>query len=409
MTALYIHIPFCKRKCNYCDFVSYAGKEGMIQEYVKALTRELQSVKLAGNLPLPEGEGLDAVETIYFGGGTPTLLSSQHFERILFASRTSNLAPREVTVEANPGTVSKAYLKELRQLGINRISLGAQTFNDRHLKTLGRIHDSKQIYRAVEDARSAGFNNINLDLIFSLPNQTLDELKEDIKQALSLQTEHLSTYNLQLEEGTPLGDLLGPHPVVPLPAGEGHLRDKSPLPLGEGNRRGEGIKLPSEDQEAEMYEYIIETLTANGLRHYEISNFAKPGRECRHNINYWKNGNYLGLGAGAHSHVDGKRWSNPNCLEKYIEFWKPETKRLGFQNQEETAKFIRRFPTDLAQRETLFMGLRLLEGLPNDSFAGFEADLADLKTQGLLEEIQGKVKLTKKGLLLANLVFERFV
>lgn len=380
MTALYIHIPFCKKKCNYCDFVSYPGKEGIIQEYVRSLTQELEHVKLAGNLPLPEGEGLDAVETIYFGGGTPTLLSPKHFENIIstiIGHWNLVIGHSEISVEANPGTVSKSYLKELKQLGINRISLGAQTFNDRHLKTLGRIHDSKQIYQAVDDARSAGFDNINLDLIFALPGQTLAEWKSDLKEALSQKVEHLSTYNLQVEEGTPLFSA--------------------------------GFKV-NEELDAAMFEYTIETLTNAGFKHYEISNFARPGKECRHNVNYWRNGNYIGVGAGAHSHVNGKRWANTSSIEDYIRSFIVVDARMEARKSMIDARntsIDTRIEAD--KRDSLFMGLRLLEGLPADSFAGFEAEVSDLKTQCLLEEQKGKVKLTKKGLFMANLVFERFV
>jgi oxygen-independent coproporphyrinogen-3 oxidase len=369
MTSLYIHIPFCKRKCNYCDFVSYSNKESLMDDYVEALLEELTAYSLQPT-------------TVFFGGGTPTLLNPQHFERIL--SRLPLAASCELTIEANPGTVNKTYLKELKQLGINRISLGAQTFNDRHLKTLGRIHDSKQIYQAVEDARSAGFDNLNLDLIFSLPGQTLGELKEDIEQAVALKPEHLSTYNLQLEEGTPLYETIS------------NLKRQTSKQSSNPN-----LQMPNEDEEAEMYEFIIETLTKAGHKHYEISNFAKPGKECRHNVNYWKNGNYIGIGAGAHSHIEGQRFANTDSVEEYIGCGCAA--RNGYRRTSDDSSRV----TD--RREMIFMGLRLLEGLPTDSFAGFEADVADLKAQGLLDEQKGQVKLTKKGLLLANLVFERFV
>ena len=404
MTSLYIHIPFCKRKCNYCDFVSYADKESLMDDYVEALLNEIHSSPLL--FPSPQsGEGTDTtrkvdpplhaverggtnpprrmsdgVRTIYFGGGTPTLLSPQHFENIISTIiRNSSLviSNSEITIEANPGTVNKTYLKELKQLGINRISLGAQTFNDAHLKTLGRIHSSKQIYQAVEDARPAGFDNINLDLIFALPDQTLDELKEDIKQALSLQTEHLSTYNLQIEEGTPLFST--------------------------------GFKV-NEELDAAMFEYTIETLTANGYGHYEISNFAKPGKECRHNVNYWKNGNYIGIGAGAHSHVNGKRWANTDSLGDYIRsFIVVDARMEARKSIVDSRKTSIDTSIEADKRDSLFMGLRLLAGLSVDSFTGFEAELSDLIDQGLLEQKNGLVKLSKRGLFMANLVFERFV
>jgi len=381
--SLYIHIPFCKRKCNYCDFVSYAGKEEMIEGYVETLTQELKekTSKFIPPLPVPRrssgqvGEGLAALQTIYFGGGTPTLLRPDHFAKILFESRISNLESLEITVEANPGTVNKDYLKELRQLGINRLSLGAQTFNDRHLKTLGRIHSSKDIYQAVEDARTAGLQNISLDLIFALPDQTLEEWKEDLSQAINLEPNHLSTYNLQIEEGTPFAKMTNAE-----------------------------LQMPNEEIEAEMYEHTIETLTAKGYHHYEISNFAQPGRECRHNINYWKNGNYIGIGAGAHSHVNGRRWANPDPVEEYV-----KNSLNGFETRTElrASSIVTTIKTD--KRETLFLGLRLIEGLPTKTFEGFENEVSELLNDGLLIRQNGNYKLSKRGLFLANLVFEKFV
>jgi len=330
MSSLYIHIPFCKRKCNYCDFHSFAGREDEIDAYVEKLVQEIGNV---------ETQNFVSLQTIYIGGGTPTLLSVKHFERILKAimpNEECRMPNLEITTEANPGTVSLPYLKELRRLGINRLSLGAQSFNDKHLKTLGRIHTAQEIYQAVEDARTAGFDNINLDLIYALPDQTLDDLKSDIKEALSLNPEHLSVYNLQIEENTPLYGQLSSCPT-------------------------------DEDLEADMYEHLIDTLTANGYEHYEISNFAKPGFRCQHNVNYWKNGNWIGIGDGAKSNEDKEG------------------------------------------KNTLFLGLRMLEGLPTEKFAGYEKEVAELRKDGLLAEENGNYKLTRKGLFLANLVFEKFV
>ncbi len=262
----------------------------------------------------------------------------------------------EISLETNPGTADKAKLKELRQLGINRISIGAQSFNDQHLKTLGRIHNSKDIFRIYDDARSVGFNNINLDLIFALPGQSLEDWKKDLKTAINLNPNHLSTYNLIIEEGTPF--------------------------YGK-------VQALSEEAELTMYEYTIETLTSNSFKHYEISNFAKPGYECKHNINYWKNGDYIGIGAGAHSHVDGKRWANPNNIEEYI---------AGRGTRDESCSDV-----------TLFLGLRMLEGLPIEKFAGFEKEVDGLIKDGLLKLENGNYKLTRQGLYLGNLVFEKFV
>lgn len=346
INSLYIHIPFCKKKCNYCDFVSYADKEDLVDEYVEALCQEIRLATLDSGL-----------ETIYFGGGTPTLLEPRHFEKIL------NTVPRptthvEISIEANPGTADKAKLKDLRKLGINRLSIGAQTFNDEHLKVLGRIHNAKDIYRFYDDARSAGFDNINLDLIFALPNQTFDEWKTDLKIAINLEPNHLSTYNLQVEENTPFSN--------------------------------SNLQLPNEDQELAMYEYAIETLPELGYKHYEISNFAQPGYECQHNINYWKNVNYLGIGAGAHSHVNGKRWANADNIKEYM-------------------SRTQRHETGDLQSETIFMGLRLLDGLSTDKFNGFEKEVTELIENGLLIQENNHYKLTRQGLYLANEVFEKFV
>lgn len=362
--SIYIHIPFCKQKCSYCDFVSYAGKEDLIDTYVDALVCELESQRSTLYAPL---------STIYFGGGTPTLLEPKHFEIILntLDSRKLKVDSRaeEITIEANPGTVDKEYLAELRKLGINRISFGVQSFNDKHLQLLGRIHDSKQIYLAVEDARSAGFDNISLDLIFAIPNQTLEEWKEDLKAAVSLCPEHVSTYNLQIEENTKLFDLVTHY----------------------------SLPVTSQDLDADMFEFTIDYLSANGYKHYEISNFAKPGFECKHNINYWMMKNWLGIGAGAHSHVNGMRWANTNSIEEYINS-RPAS-RITHHDSSRTTH----------QREAIFMGLRLLDGLDKNKFKGFESEVADLKKDGLLEELDNKLRLTKKGLFLGNLVFEKFV
>ncbi|MFH1684129.1 MAG: radical SAM family heme chaperone HemW [Candidatus Margulisiibacteriota bacterium] len=360
---LYIHLPFCKKKCNYCDFVSYPDKEHLIDEYVSALVKE---IKLA--------TGDWRLETIYFGGGTPTLLEPKHFEKILNnVPRPSSLV--EITIESNPGTADKTKLKELRKLGINRLSIGAQSFNDQHLKILGRIHNSKDIFRFYDDARSVGFDNINLDLIFALPNQSLEEWKSDLQTAISLKPNHLSTYALQVEEGTLF------HKII-------KKQDTRNKQITNSN-----LQLPNEDEELAMYEYTIDTLISNDYKHYEISNFAKPGHECQHNITYWKNRNYIGIGAGAHSHVDGKRWANPDSVEEYLAS-SPVPRPSS--------------PADF-HAERIFMGLRLLDGISAKHFQGFENELAELIESGLLTRENSHVKLTRRGLYLANEVFEKFV
>jgi oxygen-independent coproporphyrinogen-3 oxidase len=422
MTSLYIHIPFCKKKCNYCDFVSYAGKEELIEEYVEALILEFKSSPLSSpppaenSFPSPskmergaESEGRGGARTIYFGGGTPTLLKPEHFEKILSAVHYPLSA--EISIESNPGTANKEKLKALRDLGINRISIGAQSFNDKHLKSLGRIHDSKDIFRIYDDARSAGFDNINLDLIFALPNQTLDEWMEDLKTAINLNPNHLSTYNLQIEEDTLLWEMINNSNEYRVTSNEFSELPVSRYPL----------LVADEETDRAMYEFTIETLKANGYKHYEISNFAKPGYECKHNINYWKNGNYIGIGTGAHSHINGKRWANPDSIEDYLEARSSVTVTKPVSSFGHEVRYEQRIsgiytclPAGTAgietdKRETIFLGLRLLDGLPIDEFKGFEREVAELMNDGLLEQKNSNYRLTRKGLYLGNLVFEKFV
>ena len=359
--SLYIHLPFCKQKCNYCDFASFAGKEDLIEKYIDAIIDEIR------NSGFRSQDSVPTLSSIYIGGGTPTLVAPQYYEKLFKAMRNAfKISPdAEISIEANPGTINKEKLKALRSLGINRISLGAQSFNDKHLKKLGRIHNAKEIFRSFDDARATGFSNINLDLIFALPNQTVSEWKEDIKQALALGLEHLSTYNLQIEEGT-----------------------KFSAP-------GAVLQLPSEDEEIAMYEYAIDTLKAKGYQHYEISNFARPGFECKHNLVYWENGNYLGVGTSASSHINGNRYDNPRTIKEYLK---------GIINKKEILQ--RKNQPD--QSETIFMGLRLLDGIAEEKFKGFEKEVEKLIKEGLLERSK-KIKLTHRGLLLANEVFKRFI
>jgi oxygen-independent coproporphyrinogen-3 oxidase len=408
MTSLYIHIPFCKKKCDYCDFVSYAGKEKLIDNYVKNIIKEIHNCSLfIDNCSL---------KTIYIGGGTPTLLAPDHFERIVqnvaatfrlpYHGGLKTAATLEITVEANPGTADKKKLKALRELGVNRLSIGAQTFNDRHLKTLGRIHNSADIFRFYEDARSVGFDNINLDLIFALPGQTLTEWETDLKCAIGLNPNHLSTYNLTIEEGTPLHRRISKseyrnskqlkNSKFEFVSDFGSLdvaRDAEPVEAF----RDSNLTMSSEDEAADMFEYTIDSLQAAGFRHYEISNFCRPGYECRHNINYWENGNYLGIGAGAHSHVNGKRWANPDSIEEYLRQTKPTNDPRDVTE------------TDIDKRETLFLGLRLIDGLSIDHFAGFDEEVGQLLREGLLQRNNGHYQLTRRGIMLGNRVFSRFV
>lgn len=369
MKAIYIHIPFCVKKCDYCDFVSFPGMDRTtIDRYIDAVCEECRARReiLSGG-----------ISTLFFGGGTPSLLSPAQVERIFSAVRES--CPQfpdgqEITLEANPNTVNTDKFKEYRKLGVNRISLGVQSFDNRLLKILGRIHTAEQSLEAYENCRTAGFSNINIDLMFALPNQTIADWEKTLKTAVSLKPEHFSVYNLQIEEGTPMWK-----------------KRYSP------DAADEGLVFPDEDKDAEMYLFAVDYLQQNGFSRYEISNFALDGKECRHNITYWENRDYLGLGVAAHSCINGKRWANTKCLKRYLAC-----------PRSAVAEIIP--ATDLSRRqETLFLGLRLSKGVEIKNFEGFEKDVSQLLTDGLIKETNGRYCLTEQGVLLGNQVFARFV
>ena len=272
--SIYLHIPFCQHRCSYCDFNTYAGLENLISAYAQALQHEIKYVAATLDAKLP-------VHTIFFGGGTPSLLPAEYLANILKTLRTSfNVFPdAEISLEANPGTLSAAYLTELRNLGINRLSLGMQSAHPDELKFLERIHDYMDVVDAVTWARQAGFDNLSLDLIFGLPEQQTQTWVDSLQRALALAPEHFSLYALTLEHGTPLGSW----------AARGLIPEPDP------------------DRAADMYELATEMLAQAGYAQYEISNWARENHECRHNVQYWRNQPYLGLGAGAHGFVNGMR------------------------------------------------------------------------------------------------------
>jgi len=370
--SLYLHIPFCRKKCNYCDFPSYAGRENLIPEYIEALKSELGYYSSIYERP--------SITTVYVGGGTPTLLPEEAISS-LFGSIRKDFNVRsdaEVTFEANPGTVTKEKLKALMNAGVNRISLGAQTFTDNLLKKLGRIHLEHEINEAYEMVRDAGFRNVNLDLIFALPGGNINDWQETLVKAVRLNPEHISTYNLQIEEGTPFyidkleGDLL----------------------------------MPEEEDELEMYKTAIAFLKENGYEHYEISNFARKGHESAHNKAYWTLQDYIGAGAGAHSFINNIRIENTPSLEKYLtkDFSNIKTEHVNTKKE--------------TMQEMIFLGLRLIKGFNLNDFTrrfgvGFreiyKKELAELTDDGMLEMDGKNVKLTEKGLFLANEVFKKFL
>lgn len=390
--SLYLHIPFCRHRCAYCDFNTYAGQEASIPAYVDALCRELEFT--AKNAP----EKL-ALHTIFFGGGTPSLLSPRQFASILKTiSYHFDLANPEITIEANPGTVSLDDLRDLRSLGINRISFGVQSANPAELRMLERAHSYFDVINAVTWARKAGFENLNLDLIYGLPLQSLDDWSATVKLILGLAPEHLSLYALTLEHGTPFG----------------RWSSRGLMPF------------PDPDLAADMYEWAGETLEAAGYTQYEISNWAKPERECRHNLQYWRGLPYLAAGAGAHGYANGYRYSNVLRIKTYIERLNtdngspPDGDRLSavFPLTPATVNHHRQTLQD-DMGEFMMTGLRLTrEGISAETFrARFGRELADvfgnevedLVRLGLLAWQVERLCLTRRGRLLGNQAFGRFV
>jgi|LSQX01.3.fsa_nt_gb oxygen-independent coproporphyrinogen-3 oxidase len=364
MTGLYIHIPFCVKKCAYCDFISYTGYENQVfNQYSEALCTEL---KIREDI-LSKG-----ISTIYIGGGTPSLLSPLHIEKIF--SSINKISPLlspdiEISIEVNPATADITKLKDFKQLGINRISLGVQTFNNNILTKLGRIHSSEDILKTYKECRQADFKNISIDLMFALPGQTIELWKQDLQKAISMELQHYSIYNLQIEEGTP---------------------------FWEEKEKG-SLNLPSEDQDADMYIYAVEFLLKQKFYRYEISNFAIIGMECKHNVNYWENGNYIGVGVAAHSHFNGKRWANTTSLKDYLA---TPSKSIVEYTEGSTLSI---------KEETIFLGLRMSKGVDKKNFIGYEKQVNKLIQNHLLEETGTRYRLTSQGILLANRVLSEFI
>ncbi|HUE99615.1 MAG TPA: radical SAM family heme chaperone HemW [Anaerolineales bacterium] len=404
MYSLYFHIPFCTHRCAYCDFNTYAGQEEMIPAYVDALIREIE---LVGNFarvaksPIGERSRSDSgsvveAHTIFFGGGTPSLLSPKQFESIFRAIRTNFTlqGDAEITIEANPGTVSYTNLLELRKIGINRLSYGVQSANTEELHMLERAHNFFDVIEAVTSARKAGFENLNLDLIYGLPEQTLSTWQTTLKRTLDLHPEHLCAYALTLEHGTPFG----------------RWASKGLLPL------------PDPDLAAEMYECASDILEASGYVQYEISNWSKPQHECRHNLQYWRGLPYLAFGAGAHGYANGYRYSNVLRIKTYIERLSnldPRVSHLEFPLSPAAVNQHKQTLTD-DMSEFMITGLRLTqEGISEEDFqarfgqsmrAVYGKELADLLKLGLIENGAGRrIGITKRGRLLGNQVFMRFV
>ncbi|HEX6271379.1 MAG TPA: radical SAM family heme chaperone HemW [Anaerolineales bacterium] len=401
MYSLYLHIPFCTHRCAYCDFNTYAGQEDVIPAYVEALCREIE---FTGQQTVQPFNYPTSVHTIFFGGGTPSLLSSEQFASIFKAIRANFLLAEdaEISIEANPGTVSYSNLLELRKHGVNRISFGLQSANTEELRLLERTHNFFDVIEAVASARRAGFDNLNLDLIYGLPEQSSRTWQTTVQRILDLHPEHISAYALTLEHGTPFG----------------RWSAKGLLPL------------PDPDLAAEMYEWASEVFESAGYRQYEISNWAKPKRECTHNLQYWRALPYLAFGAGAHGYAGGYRYSNVLRIKTYID----RLTNYRFTNYQFplTPATVNQHKQSLRDDMSEFMmtGLRLTqEGVSDHEFQArfgtsmrdvYGKEIEELLKLGLLEEnnfpsptgrgVTGEgVKLTQRARLLGNQVFMRFV
>ena len=371
--GIYVHIPFCKKKCDYCDFISYCGKDDLIEKYVDSVKKEIDHVKIKSE-----------ITTIYIGGGTPSYIDSKFIVQILEKIKEKNVAQdAEITIEVNPGTVTQEKLQDYIDCGINRISIGLQTTNDELLNQIGRIHNYEQFLETYKLAKKVGFKNINVDLMLGLPNQRIIDLKESLENVLRLAPKHISVYSLIVEEGTPIANKI---------------------------KNGK-LKLPDDELERNMYWYVKNTLELNGYKHYEISNFAKKGYESKHNMNCWNQMEYVGIGTAAHSYRDITRYSNTEDIKEYIknvqkgEF---EKNRIIHEIQKE----------EDSKKEFMLLGLRKIDGLKISEFRNkfgdnpiylYRNELKKLSDEKLIIIQDDNIRLSNKGIDLANLVWEEFV
>lgn len=371
----YIHIPFCKQKCLYCDFISFASKGEIQERYVKALIKEIENWKIKNKNT--------KIDTIYIGGGTPSYLESKYITQILDTIKVSMTKNCEVTIEVNPGTVTVQKLEDYKKAGINRLSIGLQSTKDELLKLIGRIHNFEEFLNTYNQARKVGFKNINVDLMIGLPIQTIKDIKESLEKIIELNPEHISVYSLIVEENTPMYNLI---------------------------KQGK-LKLPDEETERNMYWYVKNTLELKGYKHYEISNFAKKGYESIHNLNGWEQKEYRGFGVAAHSYIDNIRFSNIIDMYDY-------TNNIEQGQFEKNIIIQERQTEDEKKREYMLLGLRKIEGVSIQEFKNkfidnpvfvFKEELNKLTNERLIVINDDKIKLTHRGLDLANLVWEEFI
>lgn len=377
--GIYIHIPFCKQKCYYCDFVSYSNKCSEVKEYIESLKKEIEEFDFSNY----------KVTSIYIGGGTPSYIDSIYIVEILSELKEKlkcnliEFKDIEITIEVNPGTVDTKKLNDYKKSGINRLSIGLQSTKNDILKKIGRIHTYQEFLEIYKLARETGFKNINIDLMIGIPGQKIGDLKNTLQDIIKLEPEHISVYSLIIEENTPIEKML---------------------------ENGE-IKLPDEDLERNMYWYVKNTLELNGYNHYEISNFAKLGKESRHNLNCWNQEEYIGFGVAAHSYLNGIRFSNAISVEEYIQNIKNNRKDENIQIEEKQS-------LEDKKNEFMMLGFRKIQGVDIARFKEkfidnpillYRENLNKLVEEGLIEVDLNHIKLTNKGIDLANLVFEEFV
>ena len=377
---LYIHIPFCVKKCAYCDFLSGPAGEKEKEEYVKMLIEEIRSC--------PDAVKDYQIVSIFFGGGTPSLLTGEQIGQLMDAVRETFTLDEdaEITMEMNPGTVTEEKMRKYRNAGVNRLSIGLQSVNNEELRLLGRIHTYEGFLEAYRLARASGFSNINVDLISAIPGQTVESWRRTLEQVMALCPEHISAYSLILEEGTPFYQIYG--------EADQRRREDEPQSL-----------LPSEEEEREMYEDTGRILAAHGYHRYEISNYAKKGKECRHNCGYWTGVEYKGFGLGASSLLQKRRYRNTESLENYLDGdWQPEmVEALTRENEME---------------ETVILGLRMMEGVSEEKFyRKYGKRLTDVYGEiirkyakmGLMEADKQGIRLTESGISVSNVILSDFL
>lgn len=381
--GIYVHIPFCKQKCKYCDFISFACYKEKQSDYIECVKKEI--IDKAQEIYADDNKNKIEIDTIYIGGGTPSIISEEYIKEILNVIKENYKIVQnpEITIEVNPGTVDEIKLKKYYEIGINRISIGLQSTNDKLLKMLGRIHTYKEFEDIYQKARKIGFKNINIDLMIGLPKQTLEDVEESLKKVIEKNPEHISVYSLIVEENTKMYDL-----------------------IEDGT-----LELPSEELERRMYWKVKTILEQNGYNHYEISNFSKKGYESKHNSNCWNQHDYFGFGLSAHSYYNKMRYSNIDNLKQYIENYKNNVEVYNMVFHENQSK-------EDMMKEFMLLGLRKIDGVKISDFKEkfvdnplyiFRNELNRLVKQELVEVTENSIRLTNKGLDLANVVWSEFV